>query len=144
MKKTLFILFYLSLSSFFYTQQITNIDFTSMLKKHSLLNQNDLISTPVDLENKILSGKLIRNISEKKYLFENGALNEEQLKEQVVIYLEKYPSAEQITSLEDLNIICFLESWTPPLPNHPYGFIIAEIPVDKFIETLSLNFIKKM
>ena len=144
MKKSLFILVYLSLSSLFFSQQLTNIEFTSSPKMRVILNQDDLITIPFDLEKKILSGKLIQNISEKKYLFENGTLTEAQLKEKVVIYLDKYPSAEQIASLEILNIDSYLELWTPPLPNHPYGFFIAEIPTDKFIETLSLEFIKKM
>ena len=144
MKKPLFILIYLSLSPFFYSQQITEVEYAATPKKHVLLNQNDLVSVPVDLENKILSGKLIQNISEKKYLYENRALDYEQMKEKVVIYFEDYPSAEQITSLENLNIRCFLESWTPPLPNHPYGFILAELPADKLIESLSLSYIKKM
>ena len=78
--------------------------------------QSDLIAIPVDLESKILSGKLIHNISEKKYLYLNGPQIEGQPKEIVVIYFEKYPSGDHITSLEALNIQCFLESWTPPLP----------------------------
>ena len=107
MKKTLFILFFLSLSSFFYSQQITNIDHRNMPKKHVLLNQNDLVAVPIESENKILSGKLIQNISEKKYLFENGLINKEQQTEKVVLYFETYPSGEQITSLEALDIKLF-------------------------------------
>ena len=144
MKKLLIILIYLSFSSFFYSQQITNPEFIATPKKHILLKQSDLISVPLELENKILSGKLIQNISEKKFLYEEGLLLIEEATEQVVIYVAEYPSAEQIASLELLNIDCYLDIWTSPLPNHPYGFFIAEIPVDKFIETLSLGFIKKV
>jgi hypothetical protein len=144
MKKILLVLIYLSLSSFFFSQQITNVDDTSKPKQHVLINQNDLVVIPVDLESKILSGKLIQNISEKKYQFENGPQSAEQPREKVVIYFETYPSGEQISSLEVLDIRCFLESWTPPLPNHPYGFILAELPIDKLMEALSLSFIKKM
>ena len=106
--------------------------------------QSDLISIPVELESKILSGKLIQNVSEKKYMQVNGLLSPEEATEQIIIYLSEYPSADQITSLQLLNVDCFLEVWTPPMPNHPYGFFIAEMPVDKFIETLSLSFIKKI
>ena len=144
MKKILFVLACISFSSFFYPQQVTSVDYTSIHRNQVLLTQNDLMAIPVGLESKIMSGKLIRNINEKKYLYENMILNEKQSKEQVVIYLADYPTGEQIASLEKLNIDCFLELWTPPLTSHPYGFFLAELPIDKFAETLSLGFVKKM
>ncbi len=144
MKKQLFLLVFILLSSLYYSQQLTPVEFNSSPKMRVLLNQIDLISIPVEVENKILSGKLIQNISEKKYLFENGLLKADQILELIVIYLDKYPTDEQISSMRQLNIICLLDSWTPPLPNHPLGFILAQLPFDKLTETLSLSFIKKM
>ncbi len=41
-------------------------------------------------------------------------------------------------------MICYWETWTPPMKNHPYGFVLAELPVEKFEVTLSKNFVKKM
>lgn len=144
MKKQVLILVFILLSSLNYSQQLTPVEFQSSPKVRVLLNQSDLISIPVEVENKILSGKLIQSTSEKKYLFENGLINADQLLELVVIYLDKYPTDEQISSMRQLKINCLLDSWTPPLPNHPYGFILAQLPVDKLTETLSLSFIKKM
>ena len=144
MKKVLFIIISLSLSSLFYPQRISTIENKFPAKKHIILQQDDIISVPVNLEKKVLSGKLIQNISEKIYLYEEGILNKDQTTEKVVIYFSEYPSAIEIASLELLNINCFLESWTPPLPNHTYGFILAELPAEKLIEALTLSFIKKM
>lgn len=61
-----------------------------------------------------------------------------------MIYVDKYPTDEQIKSLTNLKINCLLEVWTPPLENHPYGFFLAEIPVQKFTEALSFSFIRKI
>ncbi len=144
MKKTLLIAILVSFCSFFYPQRISSTENTIPVKKHVLLQQNTMQSVPNDFVNKVLSGKLIQNISEKNYIYQNGPQNEEQPREKVVIYFETYPSGEQITSLEALDISCFLESWTPPLPNHPYGFILAELPTNRLVEALSLSFIKKM
>ena len=81
------------------------------------------------LQRKILSHKLVADV--RQGLLNNmnrpDALGEEE-KVGVVIYFEDYPSGTEISELEALGISCFVNTWTPPLENHPYGFILAKIP----------------
>jgi subtilisin family serine protease len=147
MKKYLIFLISFSALSIFFAQQLTRVGYQEILdlsKQSILLSQEDLISIPIELESKILSGKLIQNLSEKIYLYERGLLSKEKANELVVIYMTDYPTVENIASLNNLNVECFLNVWTPPLKNHPYGFFIARMPVDKLSETMALNFIKKI
>lgn len=144
MKHLMQLSFFLLSLSFIYPQQIVVYENTVHPRQRIMLSQENIISLLPDIEQKILSGKLIQNISEKRYLIDSGLLTPQQAKEQVVIYVDKYPTAEQINSLTNLNIICLLEVWTPPLKNHPYGFFLAEVPAEKFTEALSLDFIKKI
>ena len=141
MKNLLFLLIFLLFCSFNYPQQMVVDKNTFSPKQKILLSQEDMLLLPLEVEQKFLSGKLIQNISEKRYLLERGLITSQQAKEQVVIYVDKYPTAEQVNSLTNLNINCLLEVWTPPLKNHPYGFFLAEVQVEKFTEALSLSFI---
>ncbi len=109
-----------------------------------ILKQNQYIQVPANLSNKILSGKLIEKLSEKKALYENKKIQKKDYQSRVILYFEKYPTTSQVTQLENLGLNCFWELWTPPLENHPLGFVIADMPVDNFEKTLSLSFIKKM
>ncbi|MBK7631226.1 MAG: S8 family peptidase [Ignavibacteriales bacterium] len=47
-------------------------------------------------------------------------------------------------NLENAGAELFPESWIPPLENHPYGFMIAKVPVDKVNILLSENFVIKV
>lgn len=144
MKSLLFFLIFLLICSFNHPQQIVVDNNTASPKQRILLSQEDILILPLEVEQKILSGKLIQNISEKRYLLERGLITPQQAKEQVVIYVDQYPTAEQVNALTNLNINCFLEIWTPTLKNHPYGFFLAEVPIEKFTQALALNFIKKI
>jgi subtilisin family serine protease len=109
------------------------------------LTQNDIISVPEELVSKIGSGELIKIVSEKLLLLKDG-LTSDYPKEtvQIVIYLEQYPSNDHINHLRSLGIICYEETWTPPLYDHPFGFIFAELPANRLIDVLTLDFIKKI
>ena len=97
------------------------------------------------LQRKILSHKLVADV--RQGLLNNmnrpDALGEEE-KVGVVIYFEDYPSGTEISELEALGISCFVNTWTPPLENHPYGFILAKIPPSQLNNALSKSFIKKL
>ncbi|HLP17785.1 MAG TPA: S8 family peptidase [Bacteroidota bacterium] len=62
----------------------------------------------------------------------------------VAVYQEHYPSIGDLANLERLGVRCVPESWIPPLENHPLGFFIAKVPVDKIADVLSLASVMKM
>jgi subtilisin family serine protease len=62
----------------------------------------------------------------------------------VVLYFSDYPSNSEFSELNNLGIVCHIETWTPALPNHPYGYFIAELPITQLYNALSLNFIRKI
>jgi subtilisin family serine protease len=97
------------------------------------------------LQRKIVSHKLISDV--RQGLLNNinrtDALVDEE-KVGVVIYFDDYPSGNEISELEALGINCFVNTWIPPLANHPYGFILAKLPPSQLNNALSKSFIKKM
>lgn len=107
-------------------------------------SSNEIITIPSEYTSKIGSGELIKVVSERinKARALNKLSNYQPV--EVVIYQTEYPGAAQITYLENIGVKSYLESWTPPIGDHPYGFFIAEIPADKLIEVLADENIKKV
>jgi len=109
-----------------------------------LLKENDMINVPVGLNSKILSGKLLMSVSEKSLMMKKMLMNAEAATTNVLLYFQDYPTTNQQDSLRNLGIQCYWETWTPALDHHPNGFVVATLPVSRFIDALSLGFLTKM
>ncbi|MBN2570823.1 MAG: hypothetical protein JXA68_01735 [Ignavibacteriales bacterium] len=96
------------------------------------------------LKEKLVSPKIFDDITLANESFKKGEITQEQNKSKLVLYLEEKPTESQIDILKKLGVNCFTELWTPPSTNHELGFFVAEIPNDKLVEILHLNFIKKV
>lgn len=109
------------------------------------LKTSDIIQIPEKFYNKIGSGDLVKDISKKKFLWNTNQVNKlSDEKTKVVLYLKVYPSIEQLNTFQSLGLECDVDSWTPPIFDHPYGFIFANLPVSKLIDVLTLDFVKKI
>jgi subtilisin family serine protease len=108
------------------------------------LQQQDILQIPKQYEQKLLSGKLQENISQKLYATKLGKVEPAATKALVTIYFKSYPSDLEIQDLQNLGLVCYLNSWIPPLPNHPYGFILAELPPSELINMLRYDFVQKV
>jgi hypothetical protein len=75
MKKVFCIFIIVIFSVPIYAQVSNNLEEKFTPRKRLLLKQSDIISVPEAVEKKILSGKLIQNISEKKYLNDRGLIS---------------------------------------------------------------------
>ena len=93
---------------------------------------------------KILSGKLFEELGNLEKtpgsLLKSGRI----MNTTVSFYFNDYPSSEEITILENLGVTLYKETWTPPLQNHPTGFMIGSVPVQKIPELVELQFIIKI
>jgi len=61
--------------------------------------------------------------------------------QQIFIHAEEKPDPDQLTELEDLELIVYQDSWIPPLENHPTGFLLADMPVKRLEELASIDFV---
>ena len=64
--------------------------------------------------------------------------------QRMYIYLQEPLTAVQENELTSLGIKIHLDSWIPPVGNHPYGFFIAEAPVDKVAALAAKDYIVKL
>jgi hypothetical protein len=62
----------------------------------------------------------------------------------IYIYLSQQLSATQTVELNELGITLYQDSWIPPTGNHPTGFILADMPVDKLDMLAAKNYVIKL
>jgi subtilisin family serine protease len=111
------------------------------------LNSSPQFNLEETLRRKIVSNKLVSDVKQGMLKNINRIKeNESGGKEKVgvVIYFDEYPTDTEIGELEALGLSCYVNTWTPPLANHPYGFILAKLPPSKLEQTLAKQYIKKM
>jgi hypothetical protein len=108
----------------------------------NILFPQNILKISKDAESKILSGRLL----EKIYNLQNESTNslKKPVDTKIILYFSEYPSDEQLKQLQALGVQCYLDTWTPPLENHPLGFCIASIQVKNITDVLSLQFVIKM
>jgi subtilisin family serine protease len=65
-------------------------------------------------------------------------------REKVFLYFTQKPTATQISELADQGVTAYPDSWIPPVGNHPTGFMLANMPVDKLDMLAAKNYIVQM
>ena len=64
--------------------------------------------------------------------------------QRIFIHMEKLPDDSHIEELESIGVVLYIDSWIPPLENHPSGFLLADMPVDKLAELAEIDYITKL
>jgi subtilisin family serine protease len=64
--------------------------------------------------------------------------------ERVFIYFSEQPGPAQIDELISLGIKPYPETWLPPVGNHPYGFILADMPIDRLGNLAGKNYVTRI
>ena len=62
----------------------------------------------------------------------------------LTIYFDEKPAPSEFNRIENIGVELFPESWIPAMQNHPYGFMIAKVPVDKVNILLAENSVVKI
>ena len=65
-------------------------------------------------------------------------------KQMVFIHFDEEPTQAQIEELEAMGITPYPDSWIPPLKNHPTGFILADMPVDKLSALAGKSYVVRL
>ena len=73
-----------------------------------------------------------------------GMRTEDLHSQRIYIYLSQQVTETQADELGALEITLYLDSWIPLVANHPTGFILADMPVDKLNALASKDYIVKL
>ena len=105
---------------------------------------DEFIRIPDKLLYKVGSSELIKNINQK---ISSSAHTQFQTSEnfiEVIIYSNELPDNRELAEYNSKGALLDLNTWIPPLENHPLGFFYAKIPITNFIEVLSLSSVKRI
>ncbi len=64
--------------------------------------------------------------------------------QRIFIHLSQELNPSQIEELEAMGITLYLDSWIPPVGEHPTGFILADMPVDKLEALAEKNYVARL
>jgi hypothetical protein len=64
--------------------------------------------------------------------------------QRVYIYLAQQLTSNQAAELTSLGINLYLDSWIPPVGNHPDGFMLADMPVDKIDQLAAKDYVIRL
>ena len=64
--------------------------------------------------------------------------------QRIYIYLSQQLTATQADELRALGVTLYLDSWIPPVGNHPTGLILADMPVDKLDALAAKDYVVKL
>lgn len=101
------------------------------------------VEIPAAMRSKLLSGDLPERIALKKDRL-NGLEKGSEAYSFVFIYFSQYPAEHQLQELEGQGIRLYRESWIPPLPSHPLGYMIARITDKELLSLLSNELVVKV
>ena len=98
---------------------------------------NEKVSSQLLTQVNFRKEQIANPTSDRLEIMKNLGMNVDNLKMQrIFIHLNRELSPAQIKEIETMGIILYLDSWIPPVGDHPTGFLIADMPVDK-LETLA-------
>jgi subtilisin family serine protease len=109
----------------------------------SVYSQNPTSSVST-INEKILSGRLFEKINTIEKLSSTKLKSSIVAESKVFLYFSEYPSDDQIKLLETYGVKLMKETWTPPLENHPFGFIAATVPDINLQKVISISALRKI
>jgi len=72
-------------------------------------------------------------------------MNTDNLESQrIFIHLEQTLSSSQTEEIETLGVTLYPDSWIPPVGNHPTGFLIADMPVNRLEALAELDYVIRL
>ena len=64
--------------------------------------------------------------------------------QRLYIYFSQKPTPAQVKELQKMDIELYLNSWIPPVGNHPAGFLTADMPFDKLEELAGKKYVIRL
>jgi len=104
-------------------------------------NTGSLLQTQVNLKKE----QLANPTDDRLQVMQNMGMRVDDLENQrIFIHMEKLPDDSQAKEIESIGVVLYPSSWIPPLENHPSGFLLADMPVEKLAELAELDYIIRL
>ena len=93
-----------------------------------------------EYQSKIASSEVFKLLNEKAQILlqKTSDISEDLNTILLNLYFTEKPSFDKIQILETEGIKIYPDTWIPPLDNHPLGFLIAKVPIDKIKQSKNI------
>ncbi len=100
-----------------------------------------LLLLQVDLKEKQLAAPTPERLEQMKAM---GMRTDNLDMQRIFIHLAQEPTLSQIDELTAMGITPYPDSWIPPVGEHPTGFIVADMPIDKLDELAGKDYVVRL
>lgn len=106
---------------------------------------NEKISSELLAQINLRREQIARPTSDRLELMKSMGMRVDNLEiQRIFIHLSQKLNASQIGELEAMSITLYLDSWIPPVGNHPTGFLLADVPIDKIEELAERDYVVRL
>jgi len=106
---------------------------------------NQKVSSLLLAQIKLRQEQIAEPSSDRLKIMKNMGMRVDNLEiQRIFIHLSQGLNTSQVEELEAIGITLYLESWIPPLENHPTGFLLADMPIDRLEELAAKEYIVKL
>jgi hypothetical protein len=70
-----------------------------------------------------------------------GLASDDLSTEWVYLHFADEPTSVQLKELQGLGVNTFTDTWIPPVYDHPNGFLLAEMPLDKLKDVVAKEYV---
>lgn len=106
---------------------------------------NEKVSSQLLAQVNLRKEQIAEPTSDRLEIMQNMGMRVDNLEiQRIFIHLSQELNPSQIEELEAMGLTLHLDSWIPPVANHPTGFILAEMPVDKLEELAEKDYVIRL
>jgi hypothetical protein len=100
-----------------------------------------LLLLQIDLREQQLAAPTLERLEQMKAM---GMRTENLGVQRIFIHLVQEPTPSQIDELQTMGITLYLDSWIPAVGEHPTGFLVADMPIDKLDELADKYYVVRL
>ena len=106
---------------------------------------NEKLSSELMVQLNLRKEQIARPTPDRLELMKSKGMRVDNLEiQRIFIHLSQKLNASQIEEIEAMGIVLYLDSWIPPVGNHPTGFLLADVPIDKIEELAERDYVVRL
>jgi len=125
----------------------TSTNITSTLSSATTADTAALskISPSLQMQIELRRAQLANPTAERLARMQSLGMNTTDLDiQRIYLYLHQSLTQTQIEELQSLGLTLYPDSWIPPVGDHPEGFLLADLPVDKLEDLAAKEYITRL
>jgi hypothetical protein len=106
---------------------------------------NEKLSSELMVQLNLRKEQIAHPTPDRLELMKSAGMSVDNLEiQRIFIHLSQKLNASQIEEIEAMGIVLYLDSWIPPVGNHPTGFLLADVPIDKIEELAEKDYVVRL